>query len=154
MRIIIAGSRDFKDYEMLREKTLDILSRLQYDYVVGRKDIEVICGMASGADLLGKRFAEEFGLKVVPFPAKWDDLSTPPVFVKFKSNGEAYNVMAGFARNKKMAEYAAQDEHGILIAFSMGSSKGTQDTIKQGKKNNLEVYVVNGHNGEIVKASI
>lgn len=153
MRIIIAGSREFKDYELLRKVTLDILGKLQYTYVVGRKDIEIVYGTARGADTLGKHFAKEFDLKTIPFPAKWDDLITPPVFIKYRE-GKPYNVMAGFVRNEQMAKYAAEDECGILIAFSLEVAKGTQDMIKRAKKHSLEVYVVNGYTGEIIKGSI
>ena len=53
-----------------------------------------------------------------------------------------------------MAKYAAEDECGILIAFSLEVAKGTQDMIKRAKKHSLEVYVVNGYTGEIIKGSI
>ena len=152
MRIIIAGSRLFKDYHMLRKVTLDILAKLQYTYVVGRKDIEVLCGMASGADLLGKKFAEEFDLKIIPFPADWNNMTATRVVVKYR-DGKPYNAVAGHNRNLEMVKYASQDENqqGVLIAFTMGTD-GTKNTIKEAKKYNLHSFIVDGHTGKTVEA--
>lgn len=47
MRVIIAGGRDFNDYELLKEKCDYYLQNL--------KDIIIVEGEANGADLLGKR---------------------------------------------------------------------------------------------------
>lgn len=152
MRIIIAGSRTFNDYEMLKKITLDILAKLQYNHVVARKDIEICSGMATGADKLGKRFGDEFKIRVTPFVAKWDDLTASRVFIKYR-NEIPYNVLAGTIRNEEMAKYAAEDT-GVLIAFSVDSSKGTKDMIKLAKKENLDVYIVNGFTGEIVHDKI
>jgi hypothetical protein len=155
MRVIIAGSREFKDYELLKKVTLDILARLQYNLVVGSKDIEILSGMARGADLLGKKFGDEFKLKVIPFVAKWDDMTASKVFVKYRE-GKPYNVLAGTIRNEEMARYAAEDKdgHGVLIAFSTDTAKGTKDMIALAKKQNLMVFVVNGYDGKVVEGSI
>lgn len=66
MKVIIAGSRSFNDYKLLCEKCDAILSN--------QKDIEIVCGMARGADLLGKQYAESRGYPVKEFPADWDRL--------------------------------------------------------------------------------
>lgn len=155
MRIIIAGSREFNNYEMLTKITLDILAKLQYTYVVGRKDILIISGMAAGADKLGVRFAKEYGLNVKPFIPKWDDITTPPVFIKYR-NGKPYNVLAGENRNVEMAKYAKEDKDniGVLIAFSIDKSSGTQNMIKNAKKFELDAYVVDGYTGKIIKGNI
>ena len=56
-RVIIAGSRDFSDYELL-QSTMDRL-------LINRKDeIVVLCGKARGADTLGERYARERGYYV------------------------------------------------------------------------------------------
>ena len=64
MRVIIAGGRDFSDYEKLSERVLHILS--------AQDQVTIVCGEARGADSLGKRFACEKGWKVLSFPADWD----------------------------------------------------------------------------------
>lgn len=43
--------------------------------------------------------------------------------------------MAGFRRNKQMAEYAD-----ALIAIDLGTN-GTKDMIEQAKKHNLKIYI-------------
>ena len=47
MRVIIAGGRDFSDYQLLKD-------RVNY-YMSNASDVVVICGEAKGADLLGKK---------------------------------------------------------------------------------------------------
>ncbi len=79
MKIIIAGSRDFDDYDLLREKCDLILSNI--------KTVEIVSGQARGADSLGEKYAKEKGYKLKLFPADW-------------SQGK----MAGMIRNKQMAE--------------------------------------------------
>ena len=65
MKVIIAGSRDFNDYELLK-KTCDKI-------LINQKDIEIVSGGAKGADALGERYANErrYGLKI--FLANWDE---------------------------------------------------------------------------------
>jgi hypothetical protein len=101
MKLIIAGSRTFDDYELLCE----IMDR-----VVNNVDVvdEVVCGGAKGADSLGKRWADEHDVPVKLMPAKW-------------SEGKA----AGPARNAAMAEYGDN-----LLAFWDGISPGTKNMIQ------------------------
>ena len=53
MRVIIAGGRDFSDYERLSERVLHLLS--------AQDQVTIVCGEARGADSLGKRLAREKG---------------------------------------------------------------------------------------------
>ena len=53
-KVIIAGGRDFSDYELLLEKC---------DYYLTEKtNVEVVSGGAKGADILGERYAKERNL--------------------------------------------------------------------------------------------
>lgn len=119
MRIIIAGGRDVTDYAVL----LDALKRSGY-WKAYKHNIEVVCGMARGADLLGKKFAERNGLVVHEFPADWD------------KNGKA----AGHIRNAEMGKFAKEHD-GRLLALWNGTSVGTKNMIEWASKNNLEGYV-------------
>ena len=80
MKIIIAGGRDFDNYNMVEQtmKNLDL------------PVTEIVCGCAPGADRLGEKWAINNGIKVTYFPADWDN----------------YGISAGFIRNAEMAEYA------------------------------------------------
>lgn len=114
-RVIIAGCRDFNDYELLKEKC---------DYFLHdekKEDVVIISGHSSGADALGERYAQERGFQLETFPADW------------KAHGRA----AGPIRNARMASAA-----NALIAFWDGKSRGTKNMIETAKNHNLKVVVV------------
>lgn len=113
MKVIIAGTRTFNDYCLLEK----ICNNLIHKNV----DVEIVCGMAKGADTLGKIYAEKNGFKVKIFNADWDK----------------YGKSAGPIRNKEMAKYAD-----TLIAFWDGKSKGTSNMIDLAKSNNLNIHTI------------
>lgn len=112
MRVIIAGGRDFSDYKLLKE-------RCDY-YLRSSDDITIISGCARGADLLGERYANEKGYKILKFPADWN-----------------LGKQAGYLRNVEMSKNAD-----ALIAFWNNNSKGTKHMIEIAQKSNLEVRIV------------
>jgi len=69
MRIIIAGSRGFNDYELLHDKCHEIFHQLSDECLLTgdtRIDIpnmEIVSGTANGADQLGEMFAKDYILK-------------------------------------------------------------------------------------------
>ena len=68
-KVIVAGGRDFDNYEFLKEKldeTFESLGDLD------AHPIEIISGMADGADTLGIKYAKEHKLTRVLYPANWD----------------------------------------------------------------------------------
>lgn len=101
MKVIVAGSRNFNNYNLL-EKILD-----EFNSQVQSID-EIVCGEARGADSLGRRWAEKNNIPVKSFPAQW----------------EKFGKSAGFLRNRQMGDYAD-----YLIAFWDGQSKGTKHMI-------------------------
>ena len=124
-RVIIAGSRNFNDQDLFDNFVNDILC--DYD----TEELEIVSGCCTGADRMGEEYAEEWGIKLAEFPAYWNK----------------YGKSAGPKRNEQMAKYASDADHGILIAFPLGESKGTQNMIKLAKQYGLEVYVL--RDGEI-----
>lgn len=113
-RVIVAGGREFKDYQLL-EKTLD-------DFLQDRKEpTRILCGMAHGADELGLLYAHWHNYELEKHPAKWD----------------IHGKRAGFIRNEEMANNAD-----ALIAFWDGKSHGTKDMIKRAKKHGLDIRVI------------
>lgn len=114
MRVIIAGSRDFNDYHTLRKVCDKILHK--------QKSVQIVSGMARGADKLGEQYANEKNYKVYCMPADW----------------EKEGKRAGYIRNKKMAEFADS-----LIAFWDGDSRGTKMMIDLAEANGLQVKVYN-----------
>ena len=113
MRVIIAGGRDFSDYERLSERALHLLS--------AQDQVTIVCGEARGADSLGKRLAYEKGWKGLSFPADWDK----------------HGKVAGYKRNDEMARNAD-----ALIAFWDGKSRGTKHMIDLAKKYGLQTRIV------------
>lgn len=61
MRLIIAGSRTFNNYNLLEKEVTKFINN--------NTDVTILCGMAKGADLLGKRYGEEKGFTVEEYPA-------------------------------------------------------------------------------------
>lgn len=66
-KIIIAGGRDFNNYELLKYKTDIYLSNLSKTH-----KIVIISGNANGADKLGEIYAKEKGYELESYPADWD----------------------------------------------------------------------------------
>lgn len=117
-KLIIAGSRSIKDYQILR--TAIIKSGL---WTVHGKKIVVISGKAPGVDTLGEEFAAKAGLKVIAKPAKWDNVKAKGAVVRHNARG-AYNALAGHWRNEEMA----QEADAALIVWD-GGSTGSLDML-------------------------
>lgn len=114
-KVIIAGSRTFDYYEILR----DVMDDLILD--TNSVPIEIVSGTAKGADKLGEQYARELGIPIKRFPADWN------------THGKG----AGHIRNKEMANYGDQ-----LIAFWDGDSKGTKQMIEYCKSIGLPTKII------------
>lgn len=112
-RVIIAGGRDFDDYDLLSDTMDRLLSNVD-------EDIVIVCGKARGADTLGEVYAKERGYIVRYFPADW----------------ERYGRSAGYIRNTEMAKNAD-----ALVAFWDGRSHGTKDMVETAQKYGLRVRI-------------
>lgn len=121
MKVIIAGSRNiinvgeywFIELDKFRER-LRSISHLEIT--------EVVCGMASGIDTIGKRWAERNNIPVKEFPADWDK----------------YGKAAGPIRNKQMADYSDC----AIVIYKPAVSKGSINMINTMKKVGKPVYEV------------
>lgn len=82
---------------------------------------EVVCGMAAGADALGRRWANTHNIPVKQFPAQWN----------------TYARAAGPIRNKQMADYAD-----ALIVFIWDNSRGSANMLKQMRDAEKPCFVV------------
>ena len=118
MRCIIAGGRDFNDYERLKK----VMDNCPYEIT------EVVCGKARGADSLGEKWALEQGVHVKYFVPDWSGLGR----------------RAGFARNVDMAKYACENgsDNGLLVAFWDGVSRGTKSMIDLATKKGMIVKII------------
>ena len=115
MKLIIAGTRTFTNYQKLKQ--------ICDHFLKDQTNIEIVSGAYyRGADKLGEQYAKERGYKLTQFPADW----------------KIFGRAAGPKRNEQMANYAD-----ALIAFWDGKSKGTLNMIKLANQNKLSVTVIN-----------
>ncbi len=128
MKLIIAGGRDFKDKRLLKIE----LNK----YVRGMTELELVCGMAEGADTLGYEVFKANGHTPKEFHADWKDMSEPCVR-KTNRYGKEYNALAGTKRNHKMGDYAT---HALI--FWDGRSKGSKDMIDYMRKLGKPVKII------------
>src|SRR5699024_491893 len=117
-KVVIFGSRDFDDYEYFAEKLEDIF----YERDLKNIKVEIVEGGARGADRLARNFAHDNDTEYTTFPADWDK----------------HGRSAGHIRNAEMAGYCDWG-----IGFWDGESKGTEGMIKQMKRLDKEVIVIN-----------
>ncbi len=115
-KVIIAGSRGFSNYKLLREQCNKYLREKKKT-----SNIIIVSGHARGADTLGEKYAQDEGFDLEIYPAQWKKLGK----------------QAGYRRNEQMAEVAD-----ALIAFWDGESKGTKHMIDIMNAKNLQVKVV------------
>lgn len=113
MKVIIAGGREFNNYELLRDSCDKILAN--------QTEVEIVSGGARGADALGEKYAKEKNYPIKLFPADW-----------------SLGKKAGYLRNQQMGDYAD-----ALIAFWDGQSKGTKHMIDIAKAKGLKLRIIN-----------
>lgn len=118
MKLLIAGSRDFSNYQEFCAK-LSLQSYIQLTKVS-----EIISGGAYGVDSLAIQYAKENNIK----------------FKIFKPDYDAYDnkKYAPLARNIQMSIYCD-----CAIIFWNGISKGTKHMIDQLEKRNKNFYILN-----------
>ena len=104
--LLVAGTRTFNDYPLLKE-TLD---RILINY---KDNAVIIEGEAKGADELAKKYAEEHGYECLKFPAAWG----------------LYGKRAGYIRNREMHKELSKHENRCCVLFWDMESKGTKQNI-------------------------
>ena len=119
MKLGVVGSRSFKDYKIL----VEILGRINDKFSIS----EIISGGAKGAELLGKRYAEESEIVYTEFLPEWDK----------------YGKSAGFKRNRLIVK-----ESDFLVAFWDGKSLGTKSSINLAKKKKIPIVIYDFKKGK------
>ena len=114
--IIVAGSRNFSNYQLLKKKLDALLVNVKKTHKVN-----IVSGRAKGADKLGEKYASENNLGLKLYPADW----------------EMYGNKAGFVRNNNMAKTAD-----ALVVFWDGKSKGTHHMIKIAQNLGIKTRVI------------
>ena len=121
MRIIIAGTRTFSDYTLLKTTMDDILNQLS---AKNSDKLTILSGCAKGADALGEKWFFEH------FPCNW-------VLDSYPADWDKHGKAAGPIRNEEMANNAD-----MCVVFWDGESKGSAHMIKTALKKGLLVKVV------------
>ena len=116
--LIIAGSRTFDDYNLLKRRVDEFLEN--------ESEVTIISGHASGADKLGEKYAKEKVYELITVPADWG----------------LYGKRAGYLRNRKMHEIAATHKNRACICFWDGESKGTAQNFKLAKEFNTRLKII------------
>ena len=114
MKVILAGSRHYRDYHQFKALCDQFFQTLP-------SGIEIVSGGAPGTDAMAERYASEQGYPVKVFPADWNQ----------------FPRTAGHIRNAEMAAYGD-----ALFAFWDGKSKGTESMIKAARRKRLKVTIM------------
>ena len=117
MRILITGSRDYTNYNKMKDSILEVVHTANTD----ASNVCIVHGGASGADYLAGEIARELGFSEEVHYADWKNLGRK----------------AGPLRNQKMVDLGAD----ICIAFPKGESRGTRNCMKLADKAGIEVIV-------------
>lgn len=115
IKLAIIGSRTFNNYELLKEKMHKLITQENYEIT------HIVSGGANGADKLGEKYAKEFNIPTIIFPAEWNK----------------YGKSAGFIRNKDIIKNAD-----VVVAFWDGQSRGTKNSIDLANSSNKPVFIV------------
>ncbi len=115
--VLVTGSRNFSDESV-------IYHALNHEY----PEI-IVHGAAKGADLIAEKWAKEFQITYIGYPAQWT----------------LYGKPAGHKRNVKMLNLLLnmKDRGDIIVvcAFPLKGSVGTYDMIKLAEKESLVVNI-------------
>lgn len=111
MKLIIAGSRNIDDYDLVNKA----VEESEYENICC-----VISGTAKGVDKLGEQWADKHNVCVLRMPADWN----------------TYKKAAGPIRNAEMAKVAD-----AAVIIWDGESRGTLNMIENMKKLNKPYYL-------------
>ena len=121
-RLAIVGSRTFNDFAILNRVIDDIIDESGYNVT------KIVSGGARGADELGERYAEKYGIEKLIFKADW----------------KRFGKRAGFIRNVDIIKNCD-----VCICFWNGDSHGTLHDIQLCFEHEKECYVYNFNTGKL-----
>lgn len=114
MKVIVAGSRDIKNYRLVKDFIDGTITES------GIEITEIVSGASEGVDRAGERWAKENNVPIKQFKAKWS----------------MFGKRAGPLRNKEMAQYAD-----AVIAIWDLQSRGTRNMIEEMAVLGKEVFL-------------
>jgi hypothetical protein len=117
-RVLVFGGRDYANRTALYRALDAVHAR--------RKITCIVEGEASGADRLGRQWAEDRNVEVDPYPADWDNIDRPGAVVRKNKRGKLYDALAGHVRNEQMLR-----EGRPQFAIGCTGGTGTADMAKR-----------------------
>lgn len=121
MRVLVCGSRYFRDWYLMRDTLLE--------YFTGAGDV-LIHGMAKGADQLSEAVLSH----------QFNELNNMIGVERYHANWDKHGRAAGPIRNAQMLKEGRPD---LVIAFLAPNSSGTANMIAQAEKAGVPVKVIN-----------
>ena len=134
MRLIIAGSRSFKDSLRLRNFIQEMVRTCE-DRLKTETVLELVCGCAEGID----RIAGHNELWDGPVYRVVDGVAHFPVT---KEDWRKTGRSAGLKRNEEMVRYANEIGQGGLLALWDGQSNGTRHMVKTATESKMKVWLI------------
>jgi hypothetical protein len=114
MRILVTGSRDWADWNLLNN-TLN-------EYAECENIVIVHGDCPTGADVMAQKWADCQGVRVERYPADW----------------KRYKKSAGPIRNQQMVDLGAD----VCLAFPLPQSRGTIHCMEAARKAGIPVRVI------------
>lgn len=136
--LLIAGGRDFTDYQLAKEALNALYDK---EYLPELEDLEILSGMARGADTMGVKLAQEYRIRLLEFHADW-----------------SIGRNAGYKRNMEMRDYLlekklSKDSKAIALFFWDGKSRGTAHMICHTREKGID-YLVLDYKGFTLETNI
>jgi hypothetical protein len=122
-RILVTGSRDLTDKEIVWGALSGVLETFIESMGPDEWDITLIHGGAAGADTLAAEWAAEHAVKTERYNPQWG----------------LYGKAAGPLRNQQMVNTGAD----ICVGFLAKGSRGTADCLKRAEKAGIPTVVFN-----------
>lgn len=117
-RVLVTGSRDWTDRDMVRQALDSALALLQVPVTV-QDTVTLVHGDARGLDTLAAAEAGSRGWKIECYPAEWGvHTDACPA----RHHGEKTCKMAGHRRNHQMIALGAD----LVVSFPLGEEKSGQ----------------------------
>ena len=133
MKVGIVGSRKYTN----KNKIKDFIYELKEGF---GDEVEIVSGGCKfGADRYAKKYALEFDMKYVEFPAVHEPYNMHCILPRYKY-GKPYAVWHFFERNKDIAKYSDK-----IVAFIPEGikSNGAMNTIGHAQKMKKKVIILN-----------
>ena len=128
---IIAGNRSINNYSLVCKAIFES----------GWEDeiSSVICGMATGVDLLGKIWGEHRDLEIIEMPANWKNIKAKGAIIRKNKYG-SYNAAAGVIRNEAMAKKAKKLNGRCIVIWNGDIKSGSANMILNAHKYELPLF--------------